>query len=98
MTYDAQPPTRAMVGKHFAWHTAHVLELIGDQVTVFMGVPTYTPVSAGWAEDLPTALRGIRLGLDTLARQPLKPYGVAISPEWTTSQQEWAEYRAGWPS
>ena len=98
MTYDAELPTKPMVGKHFAWHTTHVLEVIGDQVTVFMGVPTYTPAIAGWAEDLPTALRGVRLGLDALPRQPLKPYGVAIYPEWTTSPQEWAEYRAGWPS
>lgn len=98
MTYDTEQPTQAMVGRHFAWHTTHVLELIGDQVTVFMGVPTYTPETAGWAENLPTALRGVRLGIDALPRQPLRPYGVAIYPEWTTSPREWTEYQAGWPS
>jgi hypothetical protein len=96
MTYDTEQPTRAMVGKHFAWHTTHVLELIGDQVTVFMGVPTYEPPT-DWAEDLPTALRGVRKGIDALPRPPRKPYGVAIYPEWTTSPQEWSEYRSGWP-
>ncbi|MGI8336636.1 hypothetical protein ACRYCC_42400 [Actinomadura scrupuli] len=96
MTYDTELPTRSLVGRHFAWHTEHTLELIGDQVTVFMGVPTYRPVTAGWAEDLATSLRGIRRGLDALGRRPAKPYGVGIYAEWTTTPADWARYRSLW--
>jgi hypothetical protein len=96
MTYDTELPTRSLVGRHFAWHTEHTLELIGDRVTVFMGVPTYRPVTAGWAEDLATSLRGIRRGLDALGRRPAKPYGVGIYAEWTTTPADWARYRSLW--
>ncbi|MEO5878038.1 MAG: hypothetical protein ABIQ26_23850 [Streptosporangiaceae bacterium] len=97
MTYDTALPTGSTVGRHFAWHTEQTLKLIGDRTTVFIGVPTYAP-QMHWSEDLPTALRGVRRGIDALPRQPLRPYGVAIYPEWTTSPREWAQYRAGWPS
>jgi hypothetical protein len=97
MTYDTGLPTRSLVGRHYAWHTQRTLELIGDRVTVFMGVPTYRPVT-GWAEDLATALRGVRRGLDALGRPPARPYGVGIYAEWTTGPGEWAEYRNLWPS
>jgi hypothetical protein len=96
MTYDTELPTRSLVGRHFAWHTERTLELIGDQVTVFMGVPTYRPVAAGWAEDLTTSLRGVRRGLDALGRRPAKPYGVGIYAEWTTTPADWARYRSLW--
>lgn len=95
MTYDVSLPTRSLVGRHFAWHTEHTLRLIGDRVTVFMGVPTYRPLM-DWAEDLDGALRGVRRGLDALDRRPAKPYGVAIYAEWTTSSSEWVRFRTDW--
>lgn len=97
MTYDVSLPTRSLVGRHFAWHTERTLRLIGDRVTVFMGVPTYRP-SMPWAEDLPEALRGVRRGVDALDRPPARPYGVGIYAEWTTSPAEWRRYQDGWPS
>jgi hypothetical protein len=95
MTYDSDLPTGSLVGRHFAWHTERTLELIGDRVTVFMGVPAYRPLTY-WAEDLPTALRGIRRGLDALPHRPAKPFGVGVYADWTTSAADWARYRAGW--
>jgi hypothetical protein len=95
MTYDTELPTESLVGRHFAWHTEQTMKLIGDRVTVFMGVPTYRPVT-GWAEDLGTSLRGVRRGLDALGRRPAKPYGIGIYAEWTTSPADWARYRALW--
>jgi hypothetical protein len=95
MTYDVSLPTRSLAGRHFAWHTEHTLRLIGDRVTVFIGVPTYAPLM-GWAEDLEGALRGVRRGLDALDHQPAKPYGIGIFAEWTTSSADWAHYRANW--
>lgn len=97
MTYDTGLPLQSLVGRHFAHHTEQTLKLIGDRVTVFIGVPTYAP-EFDWAEDLPTALRGVRKGLDALDRRPARPYGVGIYADWTTTPAEWARYRALWPS
>jgi hypothetical protein len=97
MTYDSQLPTESLVGRYFAWHTERTLKLIGDRVTVFMGVPTYRP-GMDWAEDLATSLRGVRRGLDALGRRPARPYGIGIYAEWTTSPADWARYRAVWLS
>jgi hypothetical protein len=97
MTYDTELPTRSLVGRYYAWHTEHTLKLIGDRVTVFMGVPTYR-TATDWAEDLETSLRGVRRGLDALERPPAKPYGVGIYAEWTTSPADWARYRELWLS
>ncbi|GAB3671286.1 hypothetical protein GCM10027589_40210 [Actinocorallia lasiicapitis] len=95
MTYDTQLPTQSLVGRHFAWHTRHTLELIGDQVTVFVGVPTY-PALFDWSETLPVSIRGVRRGLDALGRTPAKPFGLGVYADWTTSEQEWADYRRVW--
>ncbi|MGI5322221.1 hypothetical protein ACQEVR_07625 [Actinomadura nitritigenes] len=95
MTYDVSLPTRSLAGWHFARHTRHTLELIGDQVTVFMGVPTYRPMM-DWAENLTVALRGVRRGIGELKRPPKRPYGVGVYADWTTSPAEWARYRATW--
>jgi hypothetical protein len=97
MTYDVTLPTRALAGWHFARHTRMTLELIGDRTTVFMGVPTYRPL-VEWSEDLSVALRGVRRGLDDLKRPPKRPYGVGVYADWTTDSEEWARYRAVWPS
>ncbi|MXQ63627.1 hypothetical protein GQ466_06245 [Actinomadura rayongensis] len=96
MAYDTQLWTKSLVGLHFAKHAQWTLDLIGDRTTVFLGVPTYRS-STGWAEDLPTALRGVRKGIDALGRQPKKPFGVGIYADWTTSEKDWQDYRKEWP-
>ncbi|WP_245627563.1 hypothetical protein [Actinomadura oligospora] len=95
MTYDTEMPTQALAGWHFARHTERVLRLIGDRTTVFMGVPTYRPVT-DWAENLEVALRGVRRGVDDLPRAPRRPFGVGVYADWTTSPDEWARYRESW--
>ncbi|WP_285617517.1 hypothetical protein [Actinoallomurus iriomotensis] len=95
MTYDSEAPTQALAGWHFAHHTERILALLGDRVTVFMGVPTYRTTTP-WAEDLPTALRGVRQGIDALPRPPRRPYGVGVYADWTTSARDWATYRREW--
>lgn len=97
MTYDVSLPTDALAGWHFARHTRTTLELIGDRTTVFMGVPTYRPL-AEWSESLEVALRGVRRGIGDLRRPPKRPYGVGVYADWTTRPDEWARYRAFWPS
>ena len=95
MTYDSYAPTEALAGRYFAWQTERVLSLIGDRVTVFMGVPTYRSPTP-WAENLPTALRGVRQGVERLRRRPRRPFGVAVYAEWTTNHHDWDTFRQGW--
>jgi hypothetical protein len=67
MAYDTELPADWLVGRHFAWQAEHVTELVGDRVTVFVGVPTYTQGQPfPWAENLRSAIRGTRRGLDRL--------------------------------
>ncbi|GAA3237588.1 hypothetical protein [Actinocorallia longicatena] len=96
MAYDTEMPTESLVGRHFAWHTEHTLRVIGDRVTVFIGVPTY-PALFDWSETLPVAVRGVRKGLDALGRAPAKPFGLGVYADWTTSEADWADYRRVWP-
>jgi hypothetical protein len=62
-----------------------------------MGVPTYT--EPGWAfhpaENMESALRGIRLALADAGPSGTRP-GVAIYARWTTDDAEWATYRYLW--
>ena len=97
MAYDTGLPADWLVGRHFAWQAEHVTRLIGDQVTVFIGVPTYTQGQPfPWAENLRSAIRGVRRGLDRLRRQPAHPVGLALFAEWTTTPDEWALYQTTW--
>jgi hypothetical protein len=97
MAYDTLLPTDWLVGRHFAWQARHVTELIGDRVTVFLGVPTYAqgqPFPS--AENLRSTIRGARRGLDRLDRQPVHPVGLALYADWTTTPGEWALYQRTW--
>jgi hypothetical protein len=97
MAYDTELPADWLVGRHFAWQAEHVAELVGDQVTVFVGVPTYAQGQPfPWAENLRSAIRGTRRGLDRLDHQPFHPVGLAIYADWTTTPDEWALYQAAW--
>ncbi len=97
MAYDTELPMDWLVGRHFAWQAKRVTELVGDQVTVFIGVPTYAQGQPfPWAENLRSAIRGTRRGLGQLDHQPTHPVGLAIYAEWTTTPDEWALYQRTW--
>jgi hypothetical protein len=97
MAYDTDLPADWLVGRHFAWQAEHVTELVGDQVTVFIGVPSYAEGQPfPWAENLRSAIRGARRDLDRLDHQPSHPVGLAIYADWTTTPKEWALYQAVW--
>src|SRR5574341_708681 len=97
MAYDTELPADWLVGRHCPWQAKHVAEQVGDRVTVLIGVPTYTQgQSFSWAENLRSAIRGTRRGLDRLHHQPSHPVGLAIYADWTTTSDEWALYQAAW--
>ena len=64
MAYDTELPADWLVGWHFAWQAEHVTKLIGDQVTLLVGVPTYAQGQPfPWAENLngaPVLRRALR--------------------------------------
>src|SRR5574341_712006 len=71
MAYDTELPADWLVGRHFAWQAKHVTELVGDQVTVFIGVPTYAQGQPfPWAENLRSAIRGDWLSTRTGRPRP----------------------------
>jgi hypothetical protein len=99
MTYDTALPADWLFGAHVAWQTEHVVELIGDNVTVFMGVSTYSGNTAGfhpWAENVDSGVRGVRKGLDRVTYQHSRNVGIALFAEWTTSEDEWNSYANAW--
>lgn len=97
MAYDTLLPADWMVGRLYAWQTEQVLRLVGDQATVFIGVPSYADRQLfPQVDNLGNALRGVRRGVQALPRAPRRPYGVAVFAEWTTTPDEWALYRSSW--
>jgi hypothetical protein len=100
MTYDTALPADWLFGAHMAWQTQQVVEAIGGDVTVFMGVPTYGkgrfPGYYGWAETVRSGVRGVRKGLDRLPARRTGRVGIALFTEWTTTPDEWRAYREAW--
>lgn len=96
MAYDTPLPTAAMIGAAYAWETSHVLRLVGNRVTVFIGVPTFEEGRHSNGEDLSTAIRGARRGLGALSPRPSRPDGLAIFAEWTTTPREWKIWHDAW--
>jgi hypothetical protein len=98
MVYDTPLPGAPLIGAVYAWETAQVLRLVGEQTTVFIGVPSYEEGPHLTGENLRTAIRGARRGIDQLGEKPGRPYGLAIFAEWTTSGREWSIWQKDWLS
>jgi hypothetical protein len=100
MTYDTGLPADWLYGWFTAWQTEQVVRLVGDRVTVFIGVPTYMQGQPlGFhpsAENLRSGLRGVRKGLARMDPTATRRVGVALFAEWTTSQDEWRACRNEW--
>ncbi len=101
MMYDTALPTPWLYGTLVEWETRSLVHLVGDQVTLFMGVPSYEDERWSFnpgAENVQSALRGIQKGLEHLADDDIEKFGVAIYAEWTTDEDEWQLYRQEWLS
>lgn len=80
---------------------AHLVAAQRDQVAralkptdcrLMIGIPTYgagLPSHNQRAENLATAIRGVRMG-----REPIE--GIALFADYTTTSDEWATYRKDW--
>jgi hypothetical protein len=71
------------------------------QCKVMIGVPVYdtdkgTPAHLTFAENLMTALKGVRQGLNSPQAVPSVFEGVAPFAEYTMDDEEWNQYRKYW--
>jgi hypothetical protein len=99
MMYDTGLPTEWLYGALVKWQTGAIRDLAGAEVTVFMGVPTYEEYRPSFhpdAENIRSALRGIRQGLHAAPLDVTKNFGIAIYADWTTDTAEWRHFRTNW--
>lgn len=99
MMYDTALPTGWLYGSLVAWETESIRRLTAGRVTLFIGVPSYE--EQRWtfhpgAENVRSALRGIRKGMGARQQDPFDDFGVAIYANWTTDAAEWRTLREGW--
>jgi hypothetical protein len=99
MMYDTALPTDWLYGALVRWQTNAVREAAGPGKTVFVGVPTYEEDRLTFhpeAENVTSALRGIRQGLHDAPPEDPAAFGVAIYADWTTDASEWRHIRDSW--
>jgi len=66
MMYDTVMPFDWLYGMIVAWETWRLVDIVGPETTLFMGVPTYEDEHFGFhpsAENMQSGLRGIGIGL-----------------------------------
>lgn len=101
MMYDTAMPFDWLYGTIVAWETAQLMDIVGPETTLFMGVPTYEDEHLGFhpaAENMQSGLRGIGIGLAFMDPRPGANVGAAIYAGWTTDEEEWAVWRRDWLS
>jgi hypothetical protein len=66
---------------------------------LLIGIPTYDNELPGHnviAENVPTAITGVRRGLSNLGDAAINVQGIAIYAGWTTDDDEWEQYLTLW--
>ena len=99
MMYDTAMPFDWLYGTIVAWETWRLMDIVGPETTLFMGVPTYEDEHFGFhpvAENMQSSLRGIGIGLAFVDPRPNANVGAAIYAGWTTEEDEWAVWRRDW--
>lgn len=72
---------------------------LGVLTDIVIGIPTYDAELPGHdplVENVQSAARGIRAGLETLGEDAAYVRGTAIYAEWTTDDIEWMDYLRSW--
>jgi hypothetical protein len=99
MMYDTALPFDWLYGSAVAWETYRLVDLLGSTVTLFIGIPSYEDRRPGFdpeAENLTSALRGVKIALHHGTPPSWERFGVAVYARWTTDDAEWATYRRDW--
>lgn len=78
---------------------AEVVNLLDTGTMIFIGIPTYPAELPGHdplVENIGSAIRGIRAGLQEAGGSASVVQGVAIYADWTTDDTEWAQFKTLW--
>ena len=102
MMYNTGMPTAPLYELVVQQETAHILHAVAQaspRTQVIIGIPTYTqpPTRAfhDTAENMRTGLHGVINGLNE--EDGLSAFaGLAIYPEWLTTDADWALYDQAW--
>ncbi len=98
MSYDTAMPLESLYGGYVAEQTTLALEVTPRTTDLLMGLPFYqenNPSHWGFAETVPAAVRGARLGLGRTDPDRAR-FGLALYVDFTARDEDWAAYRAGW--
>ncbi|MFF4401816.1 hypothetical protein [Streptomyces sp. NPDC001480] len=98
MSYDTMQPAQSLYGGYVAQQTSLALEVTPPSTDLLMGLPFYYENRFGhwgWAETVPAAVRGVRLGLSRTDADRAR-FGVALYVDFAASEEDWAAYREGW--
>lgn len=66
---------------------------------IIIGIPTYDDELPGHdtrVENVPSALTGVKVGLQASGEAAVRIYGVAMYAAWTTDDTEWQQYFEEW--
>jgi len=99
MSYDTMLPAAWMYTGFVAWQTARIRRLTKGRAQLLMGVPSYNEWRLSFnpgAENVRSALVGVRKGMGLRAKDDFIGFGIAIYADWTTDEKEWRMYREIW--
>lgn len=96
---DGAGVTAHLYGGLVARQTRLALAAVPARTDPLIGVPAYHDENLGhhaWAETVPDAVRGVRLGL---SQDPVRQrFGVALYVDFAATGADWRAYRDGWVS
>ncbi|WP_132125653.1 hypothetical protein [Actinocrispum wychmicini] len=96
MTYDTGIPTEGAYSGYFSVQTRLAVRVVPADVDLVLGIPAYHEIEAMHtsAETVAPALRGLRLALGD--DPPGRAVGAALYVDVTATDDDWAQYFAGW--
>ena len=97
MAYDTSLPFAWSYRGYVTRETEVALSAVPQNVDLMIGVPAYhTRNTSHWdfAETMPAALRGVRLGAGDAGLR--RNFGVALYVDYAATPGDWAAYRSDW--
>lgn len=96
MSYDTAMPTSAAYTGYVRRQTEIALRAVPAGTGLLIGLPAYhqDTFTHRRSETVAAAVRGVRLGAGDAPPRP--GFGVALYVDFTATETDWRDYRAGW--